>query len=382
MLKKILFLSLLFLLIFSTQAFALGFVNIGTYAIVNKTSIFVNFINFTPSNVLIENNAMLISGTGHHNIIKFNLKGNKGYGTYLGRMSQYYKNYSSSGIAFGQKNIVIGKRGNAYIIDKKHIIKLNKKGKQINFAYKKLISAVAIDKSGNIWVANNNINSFNVVELNPSGEIINKYHVNKLFNPYYITVGKKNNIWIECWNTTNFQNGGKIIKINHITKKIKTIIFKRHHSFDPPIKFNTNGNIYVIYHNSIEELNHEGKLIRKKTFKNNMEYIATTFAMDKFGDIWTYSLGIGKNFKSNPFILYELSPKLKIIKKFNLFKYNYKTFFYNLKTKKIISKKFKFNINNISIPNISIDKSGDVWVGVYNSENGQNYLLELWLAAF
>lgn len=382
MLKKILFLSLLFLLIFSTQAFALGFVNIGTYAIVNKTSIFVNFINFTPGNVLIENNAMLISGTGHHNIIKFNLKGNKGYGTYLGRMSQYYKNYSSSGIAFGQKNIVIGKRGNAYIIDKKHIIKLNKKGKQINFAYKKLISAVAIDKSGNIWVANNNINSFNVVELNPSGEIINKYHVNKLFNPYYITVGKKNNIWIECWNTTNFQNGGKIIKINHITKKIKTIIFKRHHSFDPPIKFNINGNIYVIYHNSIEEFNHEGKLIRKKTFKNNMEYIATTFAMDKFGDIWIYSLGIGKNFKSNPFILYELSPKLKIIKKFNLFKYNYKTFFYNLKTKKIISKKFKFNINNISIPNISIDKSGDVWVGVYNSENGQNYLLELWLAAF
>ena len=153
MLKKILFLSLLFLLIFSTQAFALGFVNIGTYAIVNKTSIFVNFINFTPSNVLIKNNAMLISGTGHRNIIKFNLKGNKGYGTYLGRMSQYYKNYSSSGIAFGQKNIVIGKRGNAYIIDKKHIIKLNKKGKQINFAYKKLISAVAIDKSGNILLS-------------------------------------------------------------------------------------------------------------------------------------------------------------------------------------------------------------------------------------
>ena len=52
---------------------------------------------------------------------------------------------------------------------------------------------------------------------------------------------------------------------------------------------------------------------------------------------------------------------------------------YNPKTSKTIIKKFKFNLNNVAIDNINIDKKGDIWVGI-NYSNGRyikGCLLEL-----
>ena len=147
--------------------------------------------------------------------------------------------------------------------------------------------AIAIDSSGNVWVAND---GSTVTELSSSGALIGTYTAGTW--PWAIAIDSSGNVWV-----ANFGNGtagtasgdSNVMELNSSGALIGTYVAG---SAPDAIAIDSSGNVWVAnrYSNNVMELNSSsGKIIGTYPVGSSPHAIA----IDSSGNVWVANRGTG-----------------------------------------------------------------------------------------
>ncbi|MCL4557423.1 MAG: fibronectin type III domain-containing protein [Deltaproteobacteria bacterium] len=208
---------------------------------------------------------------------------------------------------------------------------------------------IAIDKSGNVWVTNNNVfgGGNTISEITYSGSTISSYTVG--INPAGIAIDASGNIWVvnSRGSCLTCSSNGTVTELNSSGSIINTHAV----GFTPTgIAIDASGNVWVTNNggNTVSEITYGGSTINTYTVGFNPQGIA----IDKSGNIWVVnSCGSDSTCSSNGTVT-ELNSSGNTI---NTYAIENQSWFSNL------------------IGNIAIDASGNVWV----TNNGGNTVSEI-----
>ncbi len=234
--------------------------------------------------------------------------------------------------------IAIDKSGNIWVANNgsNNVTELSSSGLYINtYTVGSNPVSIAIDSYGNVWVANNGSN--NVTELSSSGSTIGTYDVGGGFSylSFGIAIDASGNVWV----TNSGLNNVK--RLNSSGSVIGTYTLAAN-AFGIAIDASGNAWITNYYNNTVTELNTSGVVIGTYSVGSGIYYGPYGIAIDSSGNVWVTEYGLSS--------VYELNSS-------------------------------GFTIGTYSAGDgpygIAIDASGNVWIADNTAVNGSSSVTEL-----
>jgi len=180
-----------------------------------------------------------------------------------------------------QQDLAIDQGNNIWTPSGNNVIEVSAAGSIVGtFGVGTTARGVAIDPSGNIWVANNGSN--NVTELTQSGTVVGTFNLNNGptpgTGPMGIAIDASNNVWVQCLTSAN------VLKLNSSGVIVGTTALGSTPT-SGGIAIDSSGNVWVNSLNTVTKINGgSGSIMNTATATS-----AGQIAIDKAGNTWVGS---------------------------------------------------------------------------------------------
>ena len=226
----------------------------------------------------------------------------------------------SNGIYY-PNSLAIDKQGNVWVANYNTVEQFSANGVLLNTINNgiSITAGLVIDSQGNIWVANQG--KGNILEFSASGLLLNTL-TNGVSGPNSLTIDSQGNLWSANYNNNTVEKfSASGVLLNTLSNGI---------SLPRSLAIDGQGNVWVVNSNTVEQFSTSGVLLN--TLSNGISF-PSSLAIDNQGNVWVANMynNTVEKFSSSGVLLNTLS-------------------------------------NGISNPNsLAIDKQGNVWVGNNNT---------------